>query len=83
MSLKPVYTATSETEAAIIRNMLQSAGIESDMSTDDGGGMLQSLAYTDGVTVVVDEKDFAEAMAVLDGYRKGETALAEDEDAAG
>lgn len=83
MSLKPVFNATSETEATIIRNLLQSAGIESDISTDDGGGMLQSLAFTDGVAVMVDEKDFGEAMAVLDGYRKGETALAEDEDVPG
>lgn len=81
MSLKPVYTATSDTEATIIRNLLAEGGIESEISADDGGGLLQSLSYTAGVTVSVDEKSFSDAMAILDGYRKGEAALTEDDEA--
>jgi hypothetical protein len=78
-SLKTVYTAASETEAEIIRSLLLNAGIESQISSDDGGGMLQSLSYADGVAVVVDEASFGDAMAVLEEYRKGETAISEDE----
>lgn len=78
-SLKPVYTAASETEAEIIRNLLLNAGIESQISSDDGGGMLQSLAYAEGVTVVVDESAHADAKAVLEEFRKGGTAISEDE----
>ncbi len=80
MSLKPVYSAASETEAEIIRNLLKGAGIDSEISSDDGGGMLQSLAFTDGVTVVVDEANVAEAQTVLEEFRKGETALTEDDE---
>ena len=78
-SLKPVYTAASETEAEIIRSLLLNAGIESQISSDDGGGMLQSLAYAEGVSVVVDEAFFADAQAVLEEFRKGETAIGEEE----
>ncbi len=78
-ALKPVYTASTETEAEIIRTLLASAGIASEISTDNGGGMLQSLAFTDGVTVFVDEKSHADAVLLLDEYRKGETAITEDE----
>jgi hypothetical protein len=81
MSLKPVFTAASDTEAEIIRNLLQDAGIESDILSDDGGGLLQSLSFAGGVTVVVDEKDLGDAMVLLDAWRKGETALAEDDEA--
>jgi hypothetical protein len=80
MSQKPVFTAASDTEAEIIRNLLKDAGIESEMSADDGGGMLQSLSFASGVTVTVDEKDFGDAMVVLDAFRKGETALTEDDE---
>lgn len=80
MSLKPVYTATSDTEATIIRNLLAEAGIETAISADDGGGLLQSLSYASGVTLAVDEKSFGDAMAILDGYRKGEAALTEDDE---
>ena len=59
---------------------LTNAGIESQISSDDGGGMLQSLAFTDGVAVVVDEASVAEAQAVLEEFRKGETALAEEDE---
>lgn len=79
--LKPVYTASSEPEAEIIRNLLTGAGIESQIFTDDGGGMIQSLTFASGVTVLVEEDVFADAMAVLDEYRKGATALREDDDA--
>lgn len=76
--MKTVYTAASDTEAEIIRNLLAGAGIESEISSDDGGGMLQSLSYTTGVTVTVEEKSFGDAMVILDGYKKGENAITED-----
>ena len=79
--LKPVYTASSEPEAEIIRNLLAGAGIESQLTTDDGGGMIQSLTYASGITLLVEEKSYADAMTVLDEYRKGETALREEDDA--
>lgn len=80
-TMKPVYTALSEPEAEIIRNLLSGAGIETQVSSDDGGGLIQSLTYASGITVLVDEQAFGEAVNVLEEYRKGETALNEDDDA--
>jgi hypothetical protein len=79
--MKPVYTASSEPEAEIIRNLLSGAGIESQAITDDGGGMIQSLTFASGITLVVAEASYADAMTVLEEYRNGETALREDDDA--
>lgn len=78
-ALKPVYTAASETDAEIIRSLLANAGIQSRISSDNGGGMLQSLAFTDGVVVLVDEGSVGEANVILEEYRKGETAISDDE----
>lgn len=80
MSMKSVYTASSDTEAEIIRNLLANAGIEAYVRSDDGGGQIQSLDYASGVTVAVDESAVGDAMAVLEGYRKGETALSEEDE---
>lgn len=77
--MKTVYTAASDTEAEIICNLLAGAGIQSEISSDDGGGMLQSLSYATGVSVAVDEKSFGDAMVILDGYKKGENAISEDD----
>lgn len=78
--LKKVYSAASETEAEIIRNLLAGAGIESEISSDDGGGMLQSLSFASGVDVRVDEKSVAEALQLLQEYKDGATALAGDDE---
>lgn len=80
MSLKPVFNASSDTEAEIIRNLLREAGIDSMVKSDDGGGLLQSLSFTSGVIVAVDEKDLAEAAAVVEAYEKGDNALTEDDE---
>lgn len=78
MSLKPVYNASSRTEASIIQNMLLEAGIESAMRTDDGGGMLPSLDLAEGVVVMVDETALVDAKALLEEYKSGGTAIEED-----
>jgi hypothetical protein len=78
MSLKPVYTASSRTDASIIQNLLLEAGIESAMRTDDGGGMLPSLDLAEGVAVMVDETLLEEAKAVLDEYKRGATSIEDD-----
>lgn len=77
---KKVYTANSDTEAEIIRNLLAGAGIEAQITSDDGGGMLQSLSYASGVDVTVEERQVPEALQVLEEYRKGATALTEEDE---
>lgn len=78
MSLTPVYTASSRTDALIIQNLLLEAGIESSLRTDDGNGMLPSLSLAEGVAVLVDESAVEDAKALLDQFRRGETSIDED-----
>ena len=79
MSLKPVFVASSEIEAEIVKSLLINAGIEAFVSADDGGGTLSALAASEGVEVLVDEDAEAEALSVLDKYRAGDTAISEDQ----
>ena len=78
MSLVPVYKAENTTQANIIRTMLEGAGIEADLRTDDANGLLPMLDVGEGVDVLVDEMSQADAEALLEQFRKGETALEED-----
>ena len=78
-ALKPVYIASSEPDAEIIRSLLKNAGIESSISADDGGGMLPNLAASRGVAVLVDDTKVEEALSVLDEFEKGETAISEED----
>jgi hypothetical protein len=80
MSLKPVYVASSEADAHIVRHLMEGAGIEAALRTDDGHGLFPSLDLSEGVAVMVDEGRMEEAKAVLEEYLKGATAI-EDDDA--
>lgn len=79
MSLKPVFTARSRTDAILIRNMMRDAGIEAVLRTDDANGNLPSLDLTEGVDVLVEESQTGEAMELLEEYRKGGASIDEDE----
>jgi hypothetical protein len=78
MSLKSVYSAPSRTQASIIRNLLQGAGIDAALRTDDANGNLPSLDVAEGVDVLVEESLEGEALAVLEEYRRGATAIDEE-----
>ena len=79
MSLVSIYSADSRTNATLIRNMLQSAGIDASLRTDDANGNFPSLDMTEGVAVLVDESHASEALALLEEYRRGATAIDEDQ----
>jgi hypothetical protein len=79
MSLKSIYTAPSRTDAVIICNLLQSAGIEATVRTDTANGNFPSLEVAEGVDVLVDESVAGEALAVLEEYRSGATAIDDDQ----
>ena len=78
MSLVPVYKASSSTQAIIICNLLKEAGIEAQVRTDDANGLFPSIDLTEGVDVLVDQEQVAEANSLLEEFRQGATAL-EDE----
>jgi hypothetical protein len=78
MSLVPVYKASSSTQAIIICNMFREAGIEAEVRTDDANGLFPSIDLTEGVDVLVDEAQVADANALLEEFRQGATALDEE-----
>ena len=79
MSLVVIFSAPSRTESTLIRNMLQNAGIEAALRTDDANGNLPSLDLAEGVDVLVDEGAVEEATALLREYVKGALAIDEEQ----
>ena len=78
MSLVPVYTASNKPHAIIIRNMLEDAGIEADLRTDDANEALPILDASGGVAVMVDESRVGDAEALLEQFKQGALAVEED-----
>ncbi|MDQ3001265.1 MAG: DUF2007 domain-containing protein [Fibrobacterota bacterium] len=79
MSLVAIYSSPSRIDSTLIRNMLQNAGIEAALRTDDANGNLPSLDLAEGVDVWVDESEVGEATALLQEYQKGALAIDEDQ----
>jgi hypothetical protein len=79
MSLKSIFTAATRPEAILVRNLLQEAGIDASLRTDDANGNLPPLDYTEGVDVLVDESEAAEALAVVEDFKRGAAAIDEDQ----
>lgn len=61
-----VQTFSSEVEAQLARGRLESAGIESMVSSDDCAGMHPHLQRSYGVKLLVFEDDLGQAQAILD-----------------
>lgn len=60
-----VAECPTEAEAALIKAVLGSYGIDAVVSRDDAGRMQPSLSYIHGVKVLVAAEDAAEARRVL------------------
>ena len=61
----PIATFLSEIEAEVAVATLASAGIESYLRFDDTGGMMPVLQHSEGVKLLVNEKDVEEAKGLL------------------
>lgn len=79
MSLVAIFSSPTRTDSILIRNMLQNAGIEAAIRTDDANGNLPSLDLAEGVDVMVDEGAVEEATALLQEYVKGALSIDEDQ----
>jgi Putative prokaryotic signal transducing protein len=62
--LTPVGEFPNRIEAEIAQSALESVGIESMISADDGGGVQPGL-WTNGVKLLVREPDAARALEIL------------------
>lgn len=79
MGLKSIYSAPTRTDAIILCNMLQGAGIEATPRADTANGNFPSLEMAEGVDILVDESMMGEALAVLEEFKSGATAIDEDQ----
>ncbi|MBI3193485.1 MAG: DUF2007 domain-containing protein [Ignavibacteriae bacterium] len=65
-NLVPVETYSSQMDAQLAHATLSAAGIESLISSDDAGGMLQYMDYVKGIKLFVDETNVEEAKTLLE-----------------
>ena len=70
----PVASFLTEIEAELSVATLASAGIESYLQFEDTGGMMPVLQQSEGVKLLVNERDFEEAKAVLSSEGAEESA---------
>ena len=60
-----VATYSTEIDAELAQATLANAGIESFLQFEDTGGMMPVLQQSEGVRLLIDEKDELEARAIL------------------
>ena len=60
-----VATFSDEIEAKLSQATLAAAEIDSYLKFDDVGGMLESLQFTKGIQLLVDEQNLDEAKTIL------------------
>ncbi|MBI5214221.1 MAG: DUF2007 domain-containing protein [Ignavibacteriae bacterium] len=72
-NLVPIETYSSQMDAQLAQATLSAAGIESLISSDDAGGMLQYMDYVKGVKLFVDETNLEEAKTLLEQQATPET----------
>lgn len=70
--LKVVAVAKNWAESALIKGVLQEAGIECLESGDDASGWRPELTFSRGVRILCFESDEAEALGVLKNLQSGE-----------
>ena len=68
-----VATYFNEVEAELAQATLGAAGIESFLKFEDTGGMMPVLQQSEGVRLLVDEKDLEEARTLLSSSASEET----------
>ncbi|MFL6241338.1 MAG: putative signal transducing protein [Actinomycetes bacterium] len=68
-----VATVGSRVEAELIAGMLRSEGVRSAVFADDAGGWEPQLQQTQGVRVIVADKDTAKARRIIDKANRSTT----------
>jgi hypothetical protein len=66
--LVKVFDAEQETEAIVVKGLLESAGIESDLKSIDA--VQDTFPGVGGTLLLVREEDAAEAEKIIDAFRK-------------
>jgi Putative prokaryotic signal transducing protein len=66
--LVKIFDTEQETEAIVVKGLLESAGIESDLKSIDA--VQDTFPGVGGTLILVREEDAAEAEKIIDEYRK-------------
>lgn len=66
--LVKIFDTEQETEAVVVKGLLQSAGIESDLKSIDA--VQDTFPGVGGTILLVREEDAGEANKIIDAYRK-------------
>ncbi|HSZ62741.1 MAG TPA: DUF2007 domain-containing protein [Terriglobales bacterium] len=66
--LVKVFDTEQETEALVVRGLLESSGIDSDMKSLDA--VQDAFPGVGGTVILVREENAAEAEKIIDAYRK-------------
>ena len=75
--LVKVFDTEQETEAMVVKGLLESAGIECDLKSIDA--VQDAFPGIGGTIILVGEEDAAEATKIIEEYRKS-PPLEEDDD---
>jgi len=73
-----VFDTEQESEALVVRGLLESAGIECDVTSLDAQDILPGVG---GTIILVREEDAAEARRIIEEYRRAPASLEDDETA--
>jgi len=74
-----VFDTEQESEALVVRGLLESAGIECDVTSLDA--QQDILPGVGGTIILVREEDAAEARRIIEEYRRAPASLEDDETA--
>ena len=77
--LVTVFDTEQETEAAVVKGLLESAGIDVDLKSIDA--VQETFPGVGGSIILVREEDAPEARKIIEAYRKS-PPLGDDEDTA-
>ena len=80
MATVEIFTATSTTEAHLVKGLLAQHGIESEVTGHYLQGAFGELPVTNMIQVIVEDKDEQRAKQVIDKYDRGEFIIDEESD---
>ena len=80
MARVEIFSATSTTEAHLLKGLLTQHGIEAEVTGHYLQGAFGELPVTNMIQVIVDSMDEQRAKAIIEKYDRGEFAIAENSD---
>ena len=80
MATVEIFSATSTTEAHLLKGLLAQHGIEAEISGHYLQGAVGELPVANMIQLLVDSNDEQRARDIIDRYDRGEYAIEDDSD---